>query len=259
VKPERDRELTCDELSGGGFFRSVARLLDRRPWLPAAVYLALCGLVALIVFVAVANLVPGKFRLWAELDKADLVIVARISTAIGRVMVIYALLLVVIPLLFLLKRDIRRLVLRVWGYGIGAIALSIVVAFLFAPLVFVGGLELDAAVREGGEEERVRDWTNSTECGPKNDYQFPRTRYRFIEHNEDKGVYDLFDRRVHRVVVKDVMRWQEQNDRLRFVTKDGTRYFIAYWEGRIRHYPDLEGVHGKSAKDDEIYERLKVE
>lgn len=127
-------------------------ILGRRPWLPAAVYLALSCFLALSIFVAVANLVPGKFRLWAELDKADLAVVARISNAIGRVMVAYAMLLVVMPLLFLVKREVRSIALRVWGYGVGAIVLSIFAAFLSSPLVFIAGLELESAIREAGNE-----------------------------------------------------------------------------------------------------------
>lgn len=240
--------------------RKVRRALRRRPWLPAVVYLALYGLFAVTIFVAVSNMIPGRFRLWEELNKDDLAIVARISGAIIRVMIAYAMLLAVVPLLFLMKRGVRCVALRVWGYGFGAIASSIVLAFLMAPLVFVGGLELDAAERENDTEvEMIRDWTNSTECGSKNDYQYPKTRYQFVAHEGDKGVYDLFDRRVRRVVVKDVVRWEERDERLRFVTQDGARYFIAYWEGRIRHYPDPEGVHGKSKKNDAIYERLTAQ
>ena len=239
--------------------RSCRRVLVRRPWLPAAVYLVLYGLFVVTIFVAGSNMVSGQFRLWEELDKADLAIVARISGAIARVMVGYAMLLAVVPLLFLMRRGVRYATLRVWGYGVGAILASIALAFLIAPIVFVSCLELDSTGRERGEEtEEVRDWTNSTECGPKNDYQYPKTRYQFVAHEEDKGVYDLLDRRVHRIVAKDVVRWEERDERLRFVTRDGTRYFMAYWEGRIRRYPDPEGVHGKSKKDEVIFERLMV-
>lgn len=240
-------------------FEKAMGVLGRRPWLPAAVYLVLYGLFVVTILVAGSNMIPGQFRLWEEFDKADLAIVARIGGAIAIVMVVYAMLLVVVPLLFLMNRGVRYAALRVWGYGVGAILASIALAFLIAPIVFVGCLELDSAEREKGDEiEEVRDWTNSTECGSRNDYQYPKTRYQFVAHEEDKGVYDLFDRRVRRVVVKDVVRWEERDERLRFVTKDGTRYFMAYWEGRIRHYPDPEGVHGKSKKDEVIFERLKV-
>ena len=240
--------------------RRGRRVLNRRPWLPAVVYLTLYGIFALTIFVAVSNMIPGRFRLWEELDKAELAIVARISGAIIRVMVVYAMLLAVVPLLFLMKHSVRSVALRVWGYGVGAIASSIVLAFLIAPIVFVGCLELDSAGRENKDEtEEIRDWTNSTECGSKNDYQYPKTRYQFVAHEEDKGVYDLFDRRVLRVVAKDVVRWEERDERLRFVTKDGTKYFINYSEGRIRQYPDPEWIYSKSKKDDAIFERLKAE
>ena len=239
-------------------WRRGKSVLGCRPWLPAAVYLAVYGLFVLTLFVAVSNMIPGRFRLWEELNKADLAIVARISGAIARVMIVYAILLVVVPLLFLMKRNLRYVALRVWGYGIGAIVSSIALTFLMAPLVFVGGLELDAAERQNDETEEIRDWTNSTECGSKNDYQYPRTRYQFVAHEEDKEVFDLFDRRVRRVVAKDVLKWEENDERLLFVTKDGARHFIAYWEGRIRQYPDPEGVHSKSKKDDAIFERLEL-
>ena len=144
--------------------------VGRRPWLPAAVYLFFYGLFALTILTAVANLVPGEYRLWEELDKDDLAIVARISGAIGRVMIIYAMLLVVVPLLFLMKRSVRCVALRVWGYGVGAILSSILLTFLLAPLVFVGCLELDSADRENGDAiEEIQDGVNSVECGLKND------------------------------------------------------------------------------------------
>ena len=240
------------------FFEKTRDVLERRPWLPAAVYLFFYGLFALTIFIAVANLVPGKYRLWEELDKAELAIIARISEAICRVMVAYAMLLVVVPLLFLMKRGVRSVALRVWGYGVGAIVSSIVLAFVIAPIVFVGSMELGLAEQENDETEEIRDWTNSTECGSKNDYQYPKARYQFVAHEEDKEVFDLFDRRVRRVVAKDVVKWEERDERLRFVTKDGARHFIAYWEGRIRQYPDPEGMYSKSKKDDAIFERLEL-
>lgn len=233
--------------------------VGRRPWLPAAVYFVLYGLVALTYFVAVANLIPARYRLWEELDKSELAVMAMVVTAVLRIMVVYALLLLVVPLFFLVIRTARRIALRVFGFGIVTIVFSIVLALTVAPIIYVGSMELGLAEQENDETEEIRDWTNSTECGSKNDYQYPKARYQFVAHEEDKGVYDLFDRRVRRVVAKDVVRWEERDERLRFVTKDGTRYFIAYWEGRIRRYPDPEGVHSRSAEDDAIYERLKAE
>ena len=234
------------------FFEKTRDVLGRRPWLPAAVYFVLYGLVALTYFVVVANLIPARYRLWEELDKSELAVVAKVGTAVLRIMVVYALLLLIVPLFFLVIRTARRIALRVFGFGIVTIVFSIVLALTVAPIIYVGGMELGLAEQENDEIEEVRDWTNSIECGPKNDYQYPKTRYQFVAHEEDKGVYDLFDRRVRRVVAKDVVRWEERDERLRFVTKDGTRYFIAYWEGRIRRYPDPEGVHSRSAEDDAI-------
>lgn len=240
------------------FFEKTRDVLGCRPWLPAAVYFVLYGLVALAYFVAVANLIPARYRLWEELDKSELAVVAKVGTAVLRIMVVYALLLLVVPLFFLVIRTARRIALRVFGFGIVTIVFSIVLAFVIAPIVFVGSMELGLAEQENDETEEIRDWTNSTECGSKNDYQYPKTRYQFVAHEEDKGVYDLFDRRVRRVVAKDVLKWEENDERLLFVTKDGVRHFIAYWEGRIRQYPDPEGVHSKSKKDDAIFERLEL-
>lgn len=240
------------------FFEKTRDVLGRRPWLPAAVYFVLYGLVALTYFVAVANLIPARYRLWGELDKSELAIMAMVGTAVLKIMVVYALLLLVVPLFFLVIRNARKTALRVFGFGIVTIVFSIVLAFMVAPIVYVGSMELGSAEQENDEIEEIRDWTNSTECGSRNDYQYPKTRYQFVAHEEDKGVYDLFDRRVRRVVVKDVVRWEERDERLRFVTQDGARYFIAYWEGRIRRYPDPECVHSKSKKDDAIFERLEL-
>ena len=237
----------------------IANLLKKHPWLPSAVYFALYGLVALVYFVAVANLIPGRYRLWEELDKSELAVVAKVGTAVLRVMVAYALLLLVVPLFFLVIRTARRIALRVFGFGIVTIVFSIVLAFMIAPIIYVGSLELGLAEQANDETEEIRDWTNSTECGSRNDCQYPRTRYQFVAHEEDKGVYDLFDRRVRRVVARDVVRWEERDERLRFVTKDGARYFMDYSEGRIRQYPDPEWIYSKSKKDDAIFERLKAE
>ena len=241
------------------FFEKTRDVLGRRPWLPAAVYFVLYGLVALTYFVAVANLIPARYRLWEELDKSELAVVAKVGTAVLRIMVVYALLLLVVPLFFLVIRTARRIALRVFGFGIVTIVFSIVLALMVAPIIYVGSMELGLAEQENDETEEIRDWTNSTECGSKNDYQYPKTRYQFVAHEEDKGVYDLFDRRVRRVVIKDVVRWEERDERLRFVTKNGTKYFIDYSECRIRQYPDPEWVYSKSKKDDAIFKRLKAE
>lgn len=241
------------------FFEKTRDVLERRPWLPAAVYFVLYGLVALTYFVAVANLIPARYRLWEELDKSELAVMAMVGTAVLRIMVVYALLLLVVPLFFLAIRNARKTALRVFGFGIVTIVFSIVLAFMVAPIVYVGSMELGLAEQENDETEEIRDWTNSTECGSRNDYQYPKTRYQFVAHEENKGVYDLFDRRVRRVVAKDVVKWEERDERLRFVTKDGMKYFMDYSEGRIRRYPDPEWIYGKSKKDDAIFERLKAE
>ena len=241
------------------FFEKTRDVLGRRPWLPAAVYFVLYGLVALTYFVAVANLIPARYRLWEELDKSELAVVAMVGTAALRIMIVYAVLLLVVPLFFLVIRNARKTALRVFGFGIVTILFSIVLAFMVAPIIYVGSFELGLAEQANDETEEIRDWTNSTECGSRNDCQYPRTRYQFVAHEENKGVYDLFDRRVRRVVAKDVMRWEERDEWLRFVTKDGTKYFINYSEGRIRQYPDSEWIYSKSKKDDAIYERLTAE
>ena len=241
------------------FFEKTRDVLGRRPWLPAAVYFVLYGLVVLTYFVAVANLIPGRYRLWEELDKSELAVVAKVGTAVLRIMVVYALLLLVVPLFFLVIRNARKTALRVFVFGIVTILFSIVLAFMVAPIIYVGSFELGLAEQANDETEEIRDWTNSTECGSKNDYQYPKTRYQFVAHEEDKGVYDLFDRRVRRVVAKDVVKWEERDERLRFVTRDGMKYFMDYSEGRIRRYPDPEWVYSRSTKDDAIFERLKAE
>ena len=116
------------------FLEKTRDTLECRPWLPAAVYLVLYGLFVVTIFVAGSNMVSGQFRLWEELDKADLAIVARISGAIARVMVGYAMLLAVVPLLFLMRRGVRYAALRVWGYGVGAI-LALLLNFLGVPVL----------------------------------------------------------------------------------------------------------------------------
>ena len=151
------------------FFEKTRDVLERRPWLPAAVYFVLYGLVALVYFIAVANLIPGRYRLWEELDKSELAVMARVGTAALRMMVVYALLLLVVPLFFLVIRNARRTALRVFGFGIITIVFSIVLAFMVAPVIYVGSLELSLAEQENDETDETRDWTNSTECGSKND------------------------------------------------------------------------------------------
>ena len=254
IRREGGLEVKLRRIVYGG-----SNLLKRHPWLPAAVYFVLYGLVALTYFVAVANLIPARYRLWEELDKSELAVVAKVGTAVLRIMVVYALLLLIVPLFFLVIRTARRIALRVFGFGIVTIVFSIVLALMVAPIIYVGSMELGLAEQENDEIEEIRDWTNSTECGSKNDYQYPKTRYQFVAHEEDKGVYDLFDRRVRRVVIKDVVRWEERDERLRFVTRDGMKYFMDYSEGRIRRYPDPEWVYSKSKKDDAIFKRLKAE
>ena len=151
------------------FSEKTRDVLERRPWLPAAVYFVLYGLVALTYFVAVANLIPARYRLWEELDKSELAVMARVGTAALRMMVVYALLLLVVPLFFFVIRNARRTALRVFGFGIITIVFSIVLAFMVAPVIYVGSLKLSLAEQENDETDETRDWTNSTECGSKND------------------------------------------------------------------------------------------
>ena len=95
------------------------------------------------------------------------------------------------------------------------------------------------------------------------------------------------------VLLGGVVQWKEAHGELYLLTESGEKYVLnymkelvcrypdsrqcplceksdavfnelkgrakAYREGRIRRYPDPEGVHGKSAKDDAIYERLKAQ
>lgn len=238
--------------------KAIERFLERRPWCIAGVYLLMESLKYLALAILFTNHCPSSLRFVPELSDEFAAWVSDVYDFSLKAAAVVGAVMLVVPLFFLAIRNARKTALRVFGFGIVTIVFSIVLAFMVAPIVYVGSMELGLAEQENDESEEIRDWTNSTECGSRNDYQYPKTRYQFVAHEENKGVYDLFDRRVRRVVVKDVVRWEERDERLRFVTRDGARYFIAYWEGRIRRYPDPECVHSKSKKDDAIFERLEL-
>ena len=116
------------------FFEKTRDVLGRRPWLPAAVYFVLYGLVDLTYFVALANLIPARYRLWEELDKSELAVVAKVGTAVLRIwrakdtVRIVALVVPIIPLC--MKRYNTAFLMFVFGVAIG-IGESALANFMF--------------------------------------------------------------------------------------------------------------------------------
>ena len=232
--------------------KAIERFLERRPWCIAGVYLLMELLKYLALAILFTNHCPSSLRFVPELsdefaarvgDVYDFSLKA--AAVVGAVMLVVP----VIPLIFRRYRTV--LIMLSWSVAVmvvGTYALDLVpwsCRSVLAEQMRVVRLNLErkkTAVREGRKEYLrtpvhkfvQRLWT------------FCKGRYEIYQPDNtiEKDVYFLLDKRwrqdryrkdmwENRVLLDDVVQWNDCKDHLYVVTKVGKRYVLDYASGNL--------------------------
>ena len=137
-------------------FGAVIRSIERRPWIPLAIYLGVFALFVLVAWIPIANLIDSQWRPLPVLSaSAKLMIdevvywIYRLLYAVGVVSV------VVVPFVMLCAMRFKSAFYTLL-MGITGIAVSVTFMMLTAPIWFVLGIEDLDARQEMGKDKTVK-------------------------------------------------------------------------------------------------------
>ena len=232
--------------------KAIERFLERRPWLLAAAFLASDLLMYLTLAILFTNHCPSQFRFAPELsdefaagvcDVYDFSL--KLTVCVGCVMLLAPL----IPLFYKRYRTVAiMLASGVSVMVVGTRALDLVpwsCRSALAEQMRIVRLNVErkkAAAREGRADYlRVpvhkfvqRRWTF---CGERYEiYQSDNTTERDVyllsdlKWRQDRYRKDMWE---NRVLLDDVVRWNDCKDHLYVVTKSGERYILDYAFGKL--------------------------
>lgn len=98
---------------------------------------------------------------------------------------------------------------------------------ILAPLFFCVAIDHDAS--QHAEKERVR----ASDVSSRYDFG-PGGRYVFVDRiGEESYCYDLYDTRTRKLLVAQVVKWEEKGGKLIFSTKSGKRCALSYEHGKV--------------------------
>ena len=98
---------------------------------------------------------------------------------------------------------------------------------ILAPLFFCVAIDHDAS--QHAEKERVR----ASDVSSRYDFG-PGGRYVFVDRiGEESFCYDLYDIRTRQLLVEQVVKWDEKDGKLLFLTKPGKRCALSYDQGKV--------------------------
>lgn len=98
---------------------------------------------------------------------------------------------------------------------------------ILAPLFFGFALEQDELQHAEKERVRASDVSSRYDFGPGGSYVF------VDRIGEESFCYDLYDIRTRRLLVEQVVKWDEKDGKLIFSTKSGRRCALSYDQGQV--------------------------
>ena len=138
--------------------------IEKRPWIPMAIYLGVFALFVLVSGLLLANLVDSRWRPFSALTKSEKAGICHVGDYIGWAAVYAAgFSVVVVPVVMLCARRFRA-AFNVMVMGIAGIGASVLFMFVTGPLWFVIGLEeaqaTDAFGNKGAIVEEFKDYSD---------------------------------------------------------------------------------------------------
>ena len=142
----------------------VVGFIEKRPWIPMAIYLGVFALFVLVSGLLIVNMVDSRWRPFSDLTKSEKAGVCHVGDYIGWVAVCAAVFsTVVVPLVMLCARRFRA-AFHTLVMGIAGIGASVLFVFVTGPLWFIIGLEdakaTDAFGDKGAIVEEYKDYSD---------------------------------------------------------------------------------------------------
>ena len=141
---------------------SVVGTIEKRPWIPMAIYLGVFALFVLVAWIPLANLIYSQWRPMPELSASAKLIIGEIAGWIHRLLQVVGVISVVgVPFVMLCAMRFK-IAFYTLVMGITAVAVSATFMLLTAPVWFVLGIEdLDARQELGKDKlmEVYKDYT----------------------------------------------------------------------------------------------------
>ena len=232
---------------------SFVELLIRRPWLPAAAFLAPLLLALVSGVLLLANVSDSPYRFLPEFP--DELIVALSNTGGWLAVFIapgFAVEMLVLPVVLLFFRFARPAGRRMLAVSICALPIGFVLYVVILVLILLADIGHTDIARENierkKEAERLGKKTYERKKIPhlrRMVWTFAGGHYRISRKGGDKGPeyyrlvdewanYDFWSRRFDgRVLLEDVARWDEGKDRLYLETLKGKRYELEFATGKL--------------------------
>ena len=145
--------------------REVIHGLEKRPWIPMALYLGIFAILVIVSGLLIVNLISSRWRPIPELTPAAKLAIDKTSTFLYSVLrVAGAIAVVVVPVAMLCA---RRFLAAFYTLilGISGVAASILFLFATAPLWFAASMEIANAKEAAGEKlEHVETYKDYSEA-----------------------------------------------------------------------------------------------
>ena len=243
---------------------SFVELLIRRPWLPAAAFLAPLLLALILEVLLLANVSDSLYRFLPEFsDELIVLLSSTISWLVVFIPPVIAVVMLVLPVVLLFFRFARPAGRRMLAVSICAIPIGFVlyvVLLVIALLSDFGQTEIAHENLERKKEaERLGKKTYERKKIPhlrRMVWTFADGHYRISRMDGERGreyfwlvdEWANYDFRTHRfngrILLKDVARWDEGKDRLYLETLKGKRYELEFATGKL-----IERKTGKKEED----------
>ena len=149
------------------FFKTVMAVIngiEKRPWIPMAIYLGVFALFVLVSGLLLVNMVDSRWRPFSALTKSEKADICCVGDYIGWAAFYAAgFSVVVVPVVMLCARRFRA-ALNVLVMGIAGLGASVLFMLVTGPLWFVIGLEdaqaTDAFGNKGAKVEEFKDYSD---------------------------------------------------------------------------------------------------
>ena len=143
---------------------AVIRSIEKRPWVPMAIYLGVFALFVLASGLMLTDMIDSRWRPFSDFTKEEKVVISDVGDYIGWAVAAAAVFSVAIAPLVMLCAGRFRAAFHTLIMGIAGVGASVTFIFVTAPLWFVIGLE-DAKARDafgdkGAIVEEFKDYSD---------------------------------------------------------------------------------------------------
>ena len=250
--------------------KSLMRCMERRPWLCAAVYLLVVAAWSFCVAIDFANMCPSRYRFMPVLSDEAIVAWATVGERlVGLMHVLLAVMIIAPIVMFLVRRRGTAFLMLVFGVGAATIgtlaqdAMPLGVVFLSSRRLHLARLNLklkEQALREGRPDYERHDLPMLEQ----HVWRFHDNRFALEQDYGGAGGLALVDDRWQpsrrrkgewhgRLLLGNVVKWQESGDRLYVITGRGEKYVLDYESAEISPYPYSNASFSQNGTEDRIF------